>query len=145
MWTIFFYLFVYLRINQAFERIQTRYHVAFYLQIIIWGLTLWASILLQIRNNPMEKTTCGTEVTGNLNDWVVTNALYGLFIGFILKLCVATGITSSLDTLAKGGSSRLRPIRLALRIVAAENSVLRTATAVLSPLRHRFLPAVRSF
>ena len=84
MWTIFFYLFVYLRINQAFERIQTRYHVAFYLQIIIWGLTLWASILFQIRNNPIEKNTCGTEVTIILNVWVVTNTVYGLFIGCIL-------------------------------------------------------------
>ena len=84
MWTIFFYLFVYLRINQAFERIQTRYHVAFYLQIIIWGLTLWTSILFQIRNNPIEKNTCGTEVTAYLNVWVVTNTVYGLFIGCIL-------------------------------------------------------------
>eukprot|EP00943_MAST-04B_sp_MAST-4B-sp1_P001766 g1766.t1 len=84
MWSIIFYLFVYLRINQAFERIQTRYHVAFYLQIIIWGLTLWSSVLFQIRNNPSEKETCDDVVTYHQNLWVVGNCVFALIIAITL-------------------------------------------------------------
>ena len=81
MWSLLFYLFVYLRINQAFEKIQTRYHVAFYVQVIIWALTLWASVLFQVRNDPTEKSTCDVDVTKELNRWVVSTAVFGLLIG----------------------------------------------------------------
>jgi hypothetical protein len=90
MWSLLFALFIYLRQHSAFEKIETRYHRSFQLQVVLWFFLLWTIVEYQVRLSPKNielyeladsKATGGDEIVkGTLLQWLTCNMIIGTLV-----------------------------------------------------------------